>query len=78
MQAYIFKRVLKMCYNIKADEALEYTKPKDKTPESCETAKFSSGRQSTARSSSANVIDIAAATLSDLEEEHESDECDDL
>lgn len=65
--------------DFKADEAVEYwLSQKIRRLNGAKPRNYPAGRQSTAASSSAKVINIAAATLSDLEEEGESDEFDDL
>ena len=65
--------------DFKADEALEYwLSQKTRRLSGAKPRNYPAERQSTVASSSAKVIDIAAATLSDLEEGNESDECDDL
>ena len=64
--------------DFKADEALEYwLNQKIRRLNGAKPRNYPAEKQSTTASSSAEVIDIAAATLSDLEE-FESDECGDL
>ena len=65
--------------DFKAENSLEYwLNQKVRRLNGAKPRNYPERRQSTAASSSSKVIDIAAATLSDLEEEDESEECNDL